>query len=134
FGFEDRLLGQQSDGVGLRKLGGAAKPAVLLVVGILDTSQNAVDQARIERAGAGSGCRAGAAAAFEDGGDDLRLSCPVVAGDAGQCVGHLVGRQVGGAGQNVALRGEEGGGRPAAHVVALVDVRPDVVVDPHGNV
>src|SRR5262249_10983085 len=75
-----------------------------------------------------------AAAAFQDGGDDLGLSCPVVAGDAGQCVGHLVGRQVGGAGQHVALRSQEGGGRPAPHVVALIDVRPDIVVDAHRDV
>ena len=44
-----------------------------------------------------------------------------------------VGRQVGGAGQQLAGRREKGDRRPASHVVAPIDVGSAVVVDPHGD-
>ena len=47
----------------------------------------------------------------------------VVVTHPGEHAEKLVGRQVGGAGEHLAGRREEGGRRPAAHVVAAVDVR-----------
>src|SRR4029077_6689586 len=64
----------------------------------------------------------------------LGLVRAVVAGDPREGVGHLVRRHVRGAGEDVPGRRQESRGRPAAHVVALVDVGADVVVDPNGDV
>ena len=53
--------------------------------------------------------------------------------DPGEALQHLLRRQVRAAGEHVSTRGEEGGGRPAAHVVAAVHVRVAVVVHADGD-
>ena len=66
-------------------------------------------------------------------GDDLCLIGVEERLDAGEALQHLVGRKIRAAGEHVAAGGEEGGGRPAAHVVAAVHVRVAVVVHADGQ-
>ncbi len=134
-GSQLRLLEQEQDGVGLRELGGGPKAAVFGVVSVLDrVVDDFVDETVLERARAAGHQRTRALFGFQHAVGDLRLMRVVVAGHPRQRVGHLVGRQVRGAGEQLTGRGQECCRRPAAHVVALVDVGPEVVVDPDGKV
>ncbi len=58
----------------------------------------------------------------------------VIAGHFRQRIFHLVRRQIRRAGEQLSGRRQERGRRPAAHVVTLVDVGAEVVVDPDGKV
>ncbi len=64
---------------------------------------------------------------------DLLPVLLVVGAELVEHLAELVGRDVGHAGQHLAVGGEEGGGGPAAHVVASVDVGPLVVIDADGD-
>ena len=128
------LLEEEKDGVCLRELRGAAEAAVLRVVSVLHRAQDFVDQGGVQGAGAASHPRGRSLPRLQDAAGDLRLVVAVVARDRHQRAGHLVRRQVGGAGEDVARRCEKRGRRPAAHVVALVDVGANVVVDAHRHV
>ena len=123
------LLEQQQDGLGLRKFRRHTKAAELRVVRAANRLEDGIDQGGVELTRATRGYRAGPLAALEDLGRDLGAVGPVVGGHPPECAGHLLRRQIGGAGEDVTGRGEKGGGRPASHVVALVDVRPYVIVD-----
>ena len=128
-----RLFGEKRDGLGLRKLWGAAKAAVGPVIRVLAGRQHGVDEARHQRPGARGDRGRRLLPILQDLGDDLRLVAPIKALHPLQRAQHLLGRKVGGPRQHVPLRGEEDGGRPATHVVSVVDVGAEVVVDPDGN-
>ncbi len=123
------LLEQQRERIGLRKFRRRPEAAVLGVVRGPHGVENRIDLRRVHVAGAARRGRTRALAALEHLGRDLGPMRAVVGRDAPERAGHLLGWQVRGAREDVARRGEERGRRPAAHVVALVDVRPDVVVD-----
>ena len=129
----NRLLEQQQDGVGLGKLRRVAEAAVLGIVRRPNRVQDHVDEPRLELARTAGHAGRRALARIEDAARDLGLAAAVVVRDAHERVRHLVRRQVRAAGQDVAGRREEGGRRPAAHVVALVDVGPHVIVDADGH-
>ena len=101
-GAELGLLQEQQDRVCLRELGRVAEAAVLRVVGIGHRIEDCVDHPVFERGCAPGDSCAGAFARLEHAGRDLGLVGPVIARDAGERVGHLVRRQVGRAGEDVA--------------------------------
>ena len=131
---QHRLFEQQQDRIGLRKLRRVAEATVFGVVCGLHGVEDRVHEARLELAHASRDTRRRTLARLEDSACDVGLVRSVVVRDADQRARHLVRRQVGAAREDVARSGEECGGRPAAHVVALVDVGPDVVVDTHRHV
>src|SRR3972149_10665780 len=57
----------------------------------------------------------------------------VLRDDLGQVLQHRLGRDVGAAGHQLPVCGQEGGSGPAAQVVTGVDVRALVVVHAHGH-
>ena len=128
------LLEEEQQGVGLRELRRDAEPAVLGVIGVPDSVDDLVDQPGLQLAGAARDTEGGALAGLQHACRDLRLVVAVVAGDADERARHLVGRKVRRASEDVSRRREERRRRPPAHVVALVNVGADVVVDPHGDV
>ncbi len=99
---ELRLLEQEENRICLRKFGGRAEASVLGVVRVLHRLEDFVDDPILERAGAPDDARTGALASFQDPIRDLRTVRLVVGGHAPERVGHLVGRQVGRAGEDVA--------------------------------
>src|SRR3972149_861879 len=72
-------------------------------------------------------------ALLQDTAIKLGFASPVVLQDlTGNGLEGLRG-QIRGPTEDVALGGEEGRGRPAAHVIALVHLRMAVIVDPDGE-
>ena len=126
---QHRLLEEQKDRIGLGELRRAAETPVLLVIGGPDGVEDEVDQVGFELARASGHSGGGSLARLQHAARHLCLVGPVVIRDAQERARHLVGRHVCGAGEDVARRRQECGAGPAAHVVALVDIRPDVVVD-----
>ncbi len=128
------LLEEQQDRVGLRELRRVAEPAVPRIVGRGHRFEDRIDQPSVELARAARDSGAGTLARLQHARRDLGLVGPVIGRDLAEGVRHLVRRQVRGPGEDVAGGSQERGRRPPAHVVALVDVRADVVVDPDGHV
>src|SRR6266851_2773714 len=133
-GSQLRLLEQKQDGVLLRKLGGGAKAAVLGVVSVLDRVEDFVDETVLERTRTAGHQRTSALFGFQYAIDDLRLMRVVVDGNLRERIGHLVRRQVSGSGEQLPGRGQKCGRGPATHVVTLVDIGSQVVVDSDGKV
>ena len=127
---------QQPAGVGVGELGGFAKAPVNRIVVPGDQADQVQGDGPGEP-GAGPGHRA--AEGLAPAGDllgpppDLLPAGPVVLQDLKEHLTHLVGRDVGAAGEDLAIRGQEDGGGPPAHVIAGVDVRPAIGVHPDGN-
>ena len=112
-----------------------AKPAVGGVVGPGDYPGNAVNQRILNLGAGGDAPGVFAAAAQQVAGLFVE---PRLVGAVGVLKLHqhgeeLVGGQIGRAADKPAVGRQEGGGGPAAHVVAGVDVRAVVVVHPHGE-
>ena len=133
-GTDHRLLEEQEQRLGLRKLGRAAEAPVLLVIGGANGIEDLVDESGSEVSRAARDARSRALARLQHPARNLGLAGPVVACDPDQRARHLVGRHICRPGEDVARRGQERGRRPTTHVVALVDVGPDVVVDSHRHV
>ena len=126
---------QEAEHRGGGELGGDAKAAVAGVIGSGDAAGDLVHQGGVGFAAGGDAGGVFAALAEDVVGLLVEFGFAVGVGTA-HFVQHrqeLVGGQVGGAGDVAAVGSEEGGGGPAAHVVAGVDVGAVVGVDPHGD-
>jgi hypothetical protein len=127
---------QQVDGVGVRELGLVAEAAEDGVVRVVRGVQHVAQDLVRELVAIFGRCLLRALAIGDDLGDlllDRRLVVAIVGADLFEHVAHLVGRDVGHAGHDLAVGRQERGGRPAAHVVAGVDVGALVVIDAHGD-
>jgi hypothetical protein len=127
---------EEQAGLGVGELGGLAEAAVDRVVSSGDQSDQ-VQRDGPRQPGAGPGH--GAGSLLPPAGDllgpplDLGAVAPVILEHPEEDLPHLHRRDVGGPGEDLPVRGEEGCGGPSAHVVTGVDVRAAVCIHPDGD-
>ena len=128
------FIEQEAKEADLRELGRPAEAAELRVVLSADQRADGVDDVRRQLAALRLARRGLVLAQLSDAtGDLLAFGGPHLV-DAVQRLPHLLGRDVRAAVDDLALRREEDGAGPAAHVVAAVHVGALVVVDAHRDV